>query len=238
MADQNPSSLNCVVTGGSAGIGFATADHLLAEGHSVFICARTAANLENALKTLQDKHAKAVLHGAVCDIRRYEDVTKMMAEAASAMGQIDVLVNNAGVGKIASIIDLSIDDWQAMIDTNLTGVFNCSKAALPELMKSNNAHIINLGSRSGRYAFAGGTAYSATKSGIQGFTEALFLDLGQHSISVSLVAPGTVATEFADVEKQDWQIQPEDIALVIGNILNTPKRANINWVEIRPGLPR
>lgn len=225
-----------IITGGTAGIGLATARALLGEGHDVFICGRDEAKLMAAIDSVKDTGPQSKISGAVCDVRNLEDVSDMVDKATQAMGGLDALVNNAGVGSVGSIETLSPEDWQAMIDINLTGVFNCCKAALPALKKSSKANIINLGSRAGRYAFAGGTGYNATKFGLQGFSEALFLDLTDYDIGVSLVAPGAVATGFAGVEDEPWHLLPEDIAKVIADILRSDKRANVNWVEIRPGL--
>jgi NADP-dependent 3-hydroxy acid dehydrogenase YdfG len=162
----------------------------------------------------------------------------MIASATAFLGGIDALVNNAGVAAISLFEGLTPETWKDMIDTNLTGVFNCCHAALPELQKSDHANIINIGSRAGRYAFAGGTAYNTTKFGLQGFSEALFLDLNKYGISVSLIAPGTVATGLADVEDQLWHLQPEDVATVIGDVLRHHKRVNLNWIEMRSSIPR
>jgi len=227
-----------LITGGSAGIGLATARMLLENGHCVFICGRSKDKLDVALDDLQGSFGTDRISGEQCDVGHYEAVCGMIGKAAAFLGGIDTLVNNAGIGTIASIDEMSVTEWQTMISTNLNGVFYCSKAALPELRKSGKANIINLGSRAGRYSFAGGTAYNATKFGLQGFSEALFLDLNKEGIGVSLVAPGTVATDLTDAIAEDWHLLPEDIAKVILNLLANNKRANVNWIEIRPGMPR
>ncbi|WP_025900134.1 SDR family NAD(P)-dependent oxidoreductase [Sneathiella glossodoripedis] len=235
MRSSNSTAYNIVITGGSAGIGYATAKRLLRDGHKIFLCARNLGNLKRALTKLEEcVGSSGLVSGMQCDIGDPEQAQLMINSAAEFLGGIDVLINNAGVGKIASIEDITIAEWQNMIRTNVSGVFYCCKAAIPYLINSENAQIVNLGSRAGRYAFAGGTAYCATKSAMQGFTEALFLDLEPYSVGVTLIAPGTVATNFADVEKQEWQIQPDDVAKVISDTLASHKRANINWVEIRP----
>lgn len=225
-----------LITGGTAGIGLATARLLLLDGHQVFICGRNAEKLATAQRELSDVVSTSSIDGAVCDVRDYDAVSRMMDQAVNSMGGLDALVNNAGVGHISNIEAMSVEDWRSMIDINLNGVFNCCKLAIPYLKKSPKGNIINLGSRAGRYAFPGGTAYNATKFGLQGFSEALFLDLSKYGIGVSLVAPGAVATGFAGVEGEEWHLQPEDIAKVISDLLRNDQRANVNWVEIRPGL--
>jgi len=225
-----------IVTGGTAGIGLATAATLLERGHKVFICGRKQDRLSLALNQLEKISGKENVSGIVCDVRDYEDVENMTTKADNFFDGIDVLVNSAGVAVIESFPDITSEEWKDTIDINLTGVFNCCKSVLPRLKESSQADIINLGSRAGRYAFAGGTAYNTAKFGLQGFSEALFLDLNQYGIGVSLVAPGTVGTGLGGTEKQDWHLQPEDIAKVIADIIESNSRANINWVEIRPSM--
>ncbi len=222
------------MTGGSAGIGLATAELLLAHGCRVFICGRREARLADALGRLRGRSGPEFVSGTVCDVRSAQETESMVRTAAEFLGGIDALVNSAGVAAIAPFADLPVEAWQDMIDTNLTGVFNCCKAALPWMTRSNHADIINLGSRAGRYAFSGGTAYNTTKFGLQGFTEALFLDVSDLGIAVSLVAPGTVATGLGGTPQEDWHLQPEDVAKVIADILASHRRSNLNWVELRP----
>jgi len=236
MAEADQRSLKVLVTGGTAGIGLATAKQLARKGHKVFICGRDQKRLDIAINDLRSFAMEEFVSGMVCDIRLFTEATIMMSRVEEVFGGLDVLINNAGIGTIASIEDLTPEDWHDMLDVNLTGAFNCTKAALPMLKKSDQANIINLGSRAGRYAFEGGTAYNTTKFGLQGFTEALFLDLHKYEIGVSLIAPGTVATGFAGIEEEDWQLQPDDIAKVIVDQLSNHKRANVNWIEIRPGF--
>jgi NAD(P)-dependent dehydrogenase (short-subunit alcohol dehydrogenase family) len=131
--------------------------------------------------------------------------------------------------------------WTEIVDTNLTGVFNCCHAALPALKEAaaqkGVADIINVGSRSGRYAFRGGVGYNTTKFGLQGFTEAMFLDLNRHGIRVGLVAPGTVATGLGGTQPADWHLDPGDVAAVVAAMIDAESRACMNWVEIRPARP-
>lgn len=227
-----------LVTGGTAGIGLATAALLLRKGSRVFICGRNKNRLAEALVHLQGIAGSENVSGTQCDVGNYDEAAAMVARAVDFLGILDALVNSAGVATVAPFEKLSPEDWQTMLNVNLTGVFNCCKAAVPALKKSDHPNIINLGSRAGRYAFAGGTGYNTTKFGLQGFSEALFLDLNQHGIGVSLVAPSTVETGLVDVRDEDWNLQPEDVAKVIVDLLGNDKRANVNWVEIRSGLPR
>ena len=224
---ENLEGRRVLVSGGTAGIGYATAERLAASGASVFVIGTNAARVEAA-------RSKLGILGAVCDVRDGNACSEVADLAGEEMGGIDALVNCAGVGTIASFADMTPEDWRNMIDTNVTGTFNACKAALPWLKKSPRPDIVNLGSRAGRYAFAGGTGYCASKFAIQGFSEALFLDLSEFGVGVSLVAPGTVATGFAGVEAEPWHLRPEDVAEAILHCLTSHRGANLNWIELRP----
>jgi len=226
-----------IVTGGTAGIGFAVASEMLDRGHNVYICARCETGLNSVISSLIEKFGADRVNGSICDVRNLSSVQIMVSLAADFLGGIDTLINNAGIAFIAPFEDITENQWRDIVDTNLNGVFNCCHAALTWLKKANGADIINLGSRSGRYASAGGTAYSATKLGLQGFSEALFLDLHKYGIRVTLVAPGAVSTGLGGKSKEEWHLLPKDVAVVIGDVLALDYRANINWVEIRPSRP-
>jgi 3-oxoacyl-[acyl-carrier protein] reductase len=225
-----------IVTGGTAGIGLATAASLLRRGHAVFICARDEGRLTDALHGLRAHGADRVA-GAVCDVRSLPLVESMVEAATHRFGQIDALVNCAGIAFMTPFEEITPERWRDIIDTNLTGVYNCCRAVLPSFKAAGRGDIVNLGSRSGRYAFRGGVGYNATKFGLQGFTEALFLDLHPYGIRVSLVAPGTVATGLGGTVPQDWHLHPDDVARVITEVIDADARASINWIEIRPSRP-
>lgn len=231
-------SRNAIITGATSGIGFAVAREFLERGHNVFICGRKEERLTNALNNLITDFGNKHIAGSICDVRSLPTVEKMIAMAGECFGKIDCLINNAGIGFVTTFEDITPDQWQDIINTNLTGVFNCCHAVLPWLKKAGTSDIVNLGSRAGRYSFAGGTGYNTTKFGLQGFTEALFLDLHQYGIRVSLVAPGTVMTDLISSKPQDWHLAPKDIAKVIGDIIAIDSRAAVNWVEIRPARPQ
>ena len=234
MNSTSPNQVKTIlVTGGVSGIGFSLAEELLSRGNNVYICGRRPANLENALINQKDRFGKRVA-GIQCDVSNFVAVEKMVKDLIQKFNGLDVLVNNAGVGFVTQFEDISHEVWHEIIDVNLSGVFNCCKAALPHLKKSKCADIVNVGSRSGRYSFSGGVGYNTTKFGLQGFTEALFLDLAQYDIRVSLVAPGTVGTGFGGTPARDWHILPENVAHTILNMIGMNRQATLNWVEIRP----
>jgi NAD(P)-dependent dehydrogenase (short-subunit alcohol dehydrogenase family) len=230
-----------VVAGGTAGIGLAIARRLSRQGDAVFICGRDAGRLRAAVAGLTSDSSSARVGGAVCDVRQLASVQAMIDAAGRHLGGIDGLVNSAGVGFVKDFEEITPALWTEIIEVNLTGVFNCCHAALPSLKEAaaqgGVADIVNLGSRSGRYSFSGGAGYNTTKFGLQGLTEAMFLDLHRFGIRVGLVAPGTVATGFGGTAPASWHLQPEDVADAVAAMLGARPGACMNWVEIRPARP-
>ena len=151
-----------------------------------------------------------------------------------SIGKIDLLVNNAGIGIMKPFEEFTPADWAAVIGVNLTGLYNCCKAALPHI---HGGDIINIASRSGAYAHAGLTAYCAAKAGAMMFSEALALDLRKFKIRVGYIMPGKVATNFVGEEKRDWMIQPDDIARAVFTMTKMPRRAAFGRVEVKPSFP-
>src|SRR4029079_16439985 len=132
------------------------------------------------------------------DVRDPAEAKRLIDETVSRFGGVDVLVNNAGVGKFGNVADMSLDDWRQIIDTNLSGVFYCSRAAIAQMKARGAGFIINISSLAGKNAFAGGAAYCASKAGLNQFSEALMQEVRYDNIRVSCVMPGSVATGFAD----------------------------------------
>lgn len=229
-----------LVTGGSKGIGLSIAQALAAEGADVLICARDAATVDKAKSTIAPARG-AKIAGVAADVSQYEDVVRLFQQADEQLGGLDILVNNAGFGIFRATSDLSVQDWDQIIATNLSGAFYCSKEALSRFKKSGGGHIINLSSLAGRNPFAGGAAYNASKFGMNGFSEAMMLDHREDNVRVSYVMPGSVATEFGGTtpdEKSAWKIAPEDIAEIVLGILKMPQRTLISRVEVRPSRPK
>lgn len=233
MPSINDVKKTILITGGSSGIGYSIAEEFLNLGNNVFICSRRHDSLNAALIKLKNKFNSRVA-GVICDVSSFISVENMIQRVIEEYGVLDVLINNAGVAYIKPFEDISIDQWSDIIGTNLTGVFNCCMAALPHLKKSSCADIVNVGSRSGRYSFAGGVGYNATKFGLQGLTEALFLDLSKYNVRVSLVAPGTVGTGLGGTNPENWHLKPAHVARAVINMINIERGATLNWVEVRP----
>lgn len=227
-----------IVTGGSRGIGLAIARALAERAADVLICAREKAALDGAVEDLRSK-AKSRVEGTICDVRDYEQVRAMVEKAARLFGGVDILINNAGVGFFRKIEELSIEEWRATIETNLSGAFYCSKEVIPLMKQRGGGFIINIGSLAGRNAFAGGTAYNASKFGLIGFSEALLQDVRYDHIRVSCIMPGSVNTGFSGRDRaEDWKLMPEDVARVVVSVLEMEPRAMTSLVELRPSEPR
>jgi len=231
-----------IVTGGSRGIGFAIARAILGDGGRAIITGRDQASVDAAVRALAaDGVDSARLAGVACDVRSRPSVDALMAEADRRFGGFDTLVNNAGVGAFADVADMTDADWQRVIDTNLTGVFYCSRAAIPRLKKSGGGWIINIASLAGRNYFTGGAAYCASKAGLIAFTESLMQEVRFDNIRVTVVMPGSVDTEFSSPhggadrkEDTSWKLRPADVAQVVIDLLHHPARSLPSRVEIRP----
>lgn len=226
----------CVVTGSTRGIGLEIARALARGGADVAVSARTDDDVRRVADELAGLGGGRAL-GIACDVRDPEACRRLIDSAAERFGRLDVLVNNAGWGRFAPIDQLSIEDWRLQVDTNLGGVFYCSRAAVPHL-KAGGGWIINIGSLAGRHAFAGGTGYNASKFGLLGMTEAMMLDLRHRDIRVSLIMPGSVNTGFrGQSAAHDWKLDPQDVARAVEDLLAYPGRALPSRVELRPSRP-
>jgi NAD(P)-dependent dehydrogenase (short-subunit alcohol dehydrogenase family) len=167
-----------------------------------------------------------------------EDVRRFFETVAERFPGLDVLVNNAGAGAFASVDRLTPAEWHSMIDLNLTGVFYCCHYALPLIKQRGGGFVINISSLAGKNPFAGGAAYNASKFGLNGFSEAMMLDLRYDKIRVSYIMPGSVDTDFGgQAGRSDWKIAPEDVAEVAAMLLRMPERTLVSRVEMRPSRP-
>lgn len=228
-----------IVTGGTKGIGRAIAEHLVEAGASVMVSARTQEDVDDTVEALSP-YADGEVAGLPCDVRDPDACAALVEDTVERLGRLDILVNNAGLGIFESISEMSVEDWQTQIETNLGGVFYCSKAAVPHLSATGDGFIINIGSLASRHSFAGGTGYNASKFGLLGMTEAMMLDVRHDDIRVSIVMPGSVNTYFGGREQQeerDWRLQAEDCALAVMQLLEYPAGAHVSRVEMRPAQP-
>jgi len=229
-----------VVTGATKGIGRAVSEALLAEGASVALGARTERDVQEAEEELSQLHPGRVL-GVPCDVRDPVACAALMDQAVDRFGALHILVNNAGVGRFAPVSELSIEDWDLLISTNLSGVFYCSRSASPHLIASGSGFIVNVGSLAGKNPFPGGAGYNASKFGLTGLSEAMMLDLRHQNVRVMLVMPGSVSTEFRGPgvrdDRHEWALQADDVARAVLHLVTYPEHALASKIEMRPSRP-
>lgn len=228
-----------LVTGATRGIGRAIAERLLEAGTRVVICSRRSEDVSRAVDELSAQAGPGNVAGQGCDVGNYQAVVELFRFIQGTFGRLDVLVNNAGVGFFRPVDQIMPEDWRRTIDTNLTGVFYCTREAVPLMRKQGGGYIINIASLAGKNPLAGGSAYNASKFGLIGLSEASMLDLRYDNIRVSCVMPGSVATEFggAGVSGESWKIAPEDIAQTVLHLLQLPSNTLASVVEMRPTRP-
>jgi 3-oxoacyl-[acyl-carrier protein] reductase len=227
-----------VVTGSTRGIGRAIAELLAAAGCNVVVSSRHKDATDAAAAEISEAGRGKAL-GIACDVRLNADCERLIGATLKAFGRLDILVNNAGIGGFESVEKMTVEQWDAIIATNLNGLFYCTHAALPHLKKAGTSWVINIGSLAGKNPFAKGSAYNASKFGLIGFSEALMQEVRHDGVRVSYIMPGSVATEFDGSWEPNgaWMIQPEDIAQIVLDLLAMPERTLPSRVEVRPSRP-
>ena len=231
---------NAIVTGGTKGIGRAIAQTLAGAGALVAITARNEAEIQRAESDLNSAGMSGRVTGYVCDVRDYEAVKSVFKEFAKESGGLDILINNAGVGMFASVESMSPEDFRAVLETNVFGVFYCCHESIPLMKQRGGGYIINISSLAGANPHPNMAAYNASKFGLNGFSEALMQEVRHDGIKVSYIMPGSVNTHFGGDEPNDeksWQLQPDDIAQVVMDLLGHTERSLPSRVEIRPSRP-
>jgi 3-oxoacyl-[acyl-carrier protein] reductase len=229
-----------IVTGGTKGIGRAIAEALAGAGVKVAISARREEEIKSTIMALNPSGSEGGAAGFVCDVRDFEQVKRLFAKTVECFGGLDILVNNAGIGIFKPVEVMAPAEFEAVLQTNLFGVFYCTHEAIPLMRSRGGGYIINVSSLAGTNAHPQMAAYNASKFGLNGFSEALMQEVRHDGIKVSYIMPGSVNTEFGGDEPGDaksWQLQPEDIARVVMDLLHHPDRSLPSRVEIRPSKP-
>jgi 3-oxoacyl-[acyl-carrier protein] reductase len=225
-----------VVTGAGRGIGRAIAIELGKMGAKVALAARSASELE-ATATQIGGGARII----PTDVRRRDDVHKLLEEAATALGPIDILVNAAGIGIFAQVTSFSDEDYDAILDTNLRSIFLASRYVLPSMISRRTGHIINIASIAGKVGSATRAVYCASKFGVVGFTESLAEEVRQYGIRVSLICPGSTDTGFSSDPNREGKtkarmLSPADIAHAVRMIVTQEPNSFISEVILRPTM--
>lgn len=236
-----------IITGASSGIGRATALELAGQGTRLCLLARSEAALAQVAEEAKARGAQEALIAA-CDVQKAFEVERAVQVALNEFGRIDILINSAGLSLNGEVDGYALDDWRTVIDTNLTGTFLTCRAVLPAMKQQRSGQIINISSGAGRNGIKNMAAYCAAKFGVVGFTEALGLEVRNHNIRVSVLLPGSVATNFSRTASRSRQTQAEhqtghdigyamtaeEVASVIAAMLVQPAQAWMSEVVLRP----
>lgn len=225
------------ITGGTKGIGFGIAEILLKNGYSVAISGRKDDDVKRAESQLSEISPNVL--GVVSNVKNFNDEENAVKQIINKFGKLDGVIANAGLGTFKPVDELSVEEWNDMIETNLTGVFHTLKASVDELKKSEG-YYITISSLAGANFFEKGSGYNATKFGVVGFTQAAMIDLRKYNIKVCTIMPGSVATYFngnMPSEKDSWKIQPEDMGNLVLDILRMNPRVLPSKIEFRATRP-
>ncbi len=230
-----------IITGASAGLGLECARQLCHNGAIVYGLARRKERLDDVAQELG-----VAFKPVECDVTNEKSVQNAIGVVMADSGRIDVLINNAGLGSFGPVDELSVDDWNTMMDTNLRGVFLCTKAVVPTMKKQNErsgfgGHIVNIASVAGLLGNPSISAYNATKFGVRGFSDAMMKELRGDGIKVTCVYPGSIETEFFEVAGVDISANPmtaRDVASTVVHAINTSDNYLVSEVVMRPLRPR
>jgi 3-oxoacyl-[acyl-carrier protein] reductase len=235
-----PSSPHALITGATEGIGRATAFALGHAGYRVGIVARTESKVRRLVSRLKEEGIEAA--GSAADVGQAEPVARAVETLTKALGEVQVLVNNAGILIAKPFEELTLEDWDATQATNVRSLYLMCRAVLPAMRRRQEGTIVNVASLAGRNGFVGGTAYTASKHAVLGFSRSLMLEVRKENIRVIAVCPGSVATGMMREQtmlKADPNrvLQPEDVAGTILHAIQLPPRAMVSELDIRPTNP-
>lgn len=230
-------SKTAIITGASSGIGAEFSRSLINKGATVYGLARSTDKLQTIREKLGEQFMPVTM-----DITDHDAIETWIEKTFSDQNEPDILINNAGLGRFGDVDKLSLEDWEAMVQTNLSGIFYMTRQIVP-LMKQNESvcHIINIASIAGKIGNPQLTGYNASKFGVRGFSEALFKEVRYDGIKVTCFYPGSIATNFfgqTDMETHPNMMQPDEVADVLINVLETPDNFLINDVTMRPLNPK
>ncbi|WP_066056502.1 3-ketoacyl-ACP reductase [Robertmurraya korlensis] len=224
---QSINGKTAIVTGAGRGIGRATAIALAKEGVNVGLIGLTLSNLEKVAEELQGFNVKVSV--ATADVADLDSITTAVEKVKGELGSIDILINNAGTAKFGGFLDLSPEEWENIIKVNLMGVYNTTRAVLPEMVERKSGDIVNISSSAGQKGAPVTSAYSASKFAVLGLTESLALEVRKHNIRVVGLTPSTVVTDLAAEANlisgnPENVMHPEDLAdLIVSGLKLHPR---------------
>lgn len=228
-----------LVTGATAGIGRATAFALGRAGYRVGVCARTAGPVDALVAELRAEGIAAA--GRAADVGQAEAVEALVKAVASELGPVDTLINNAGIAIIRPLTELSVEEWDATMATNLRSLFLVTRAVLPGMLERGSGIIVNVASLAGKNPLVGGTAYAASKHAVLGFSKSLMLEVRKEGVRVLAICPGSVNTalirNIRTPSREGEMLEPEDVAQAILDAIRMPVRATVSEIDIRPANP-
>ncbi len=224
-----------IVTGGSRGIGKFIAKKLAEEGASLVIAGRTLSDLKPAAEEISRTGGRVI--AVQTDVANEKSVHRLLSKTLTEFGTIDILINNAGQYMEKAVTDMSVNDWNRIIGTNLTGPFLLSRAVLPEMIEKMDGTIVMISSTSGKRAKANSAVYAASKFGLEGFSEALLREVRGHNIRVIVVTPSSVDSSDRDSRQilkggKGARLRAEDVADTVVNAIKLPPRALVREVEL------
>ena len=227
-AANRPTAL---VTGASRGIGRAIARRLAAR-YAIVATARSKPELDELAREIEGE-------GGECRVVVLDVADPAAVARALAGVEADVLINNAGVATMKRFLELTPEEWHRMMDVNVNALYHVTRAVLPGMVTRGRGHVVTVGSLAGRNTFVGGSCYTATKHAVMGFSESLMLEVRDAGVKVSVIMPGSVATELTPKHGDtSWMLQSEDIAEAVWHLVDTPPGVLVSRVEIRPATPK
>ncbi|MBY4890683.1 SDR family oxidoreductase [Pantoea sp. DY-15] len=233
-----------VITGASSGIGAATALELARHGVNIVAAALDQTGLDKLVKDIESAGGHA--SGLVTDVTRLEDTQALVKHATDTFGNVDILINNAGLMLFSAWSDIAWDDWNKMVDVNIKGYLNAIASVLPVMLSKSDGQILNMASVAGHQVDAGAGVYSSTKFFVHAMTESMRKDLGVNKgIRVNTISPGVINTGWADKvsdpegrkvaqELTKIAISPQDVANAVVYALNQPRNVTVNDLIVSP----
>jgi len=234
MSPETPlSNQVALVTGAGRGIGKSISSHLASLGAKVALCARSQNDLEALSRDITSKGGTAT--ALACDVSDLRSVERVCAEVEKSFGRLDILVNNAGVGSFSGPLhEMTPEDWEKVLNTNLRGVFYCIRAFAPMMIRQGGGHIVNISSLAGKNPLPNGAAYAASKWGLNGLSYAVAEELRAKNVRVSVVCPGSVDTSegWHHGKNSNKMLQPDDIADCAWLVATLPSRAVVEEISL------